>query len=235
MGMRRASDLGHRTLPAALGAMRIGAAMGVVALGLQCGPAAAHPHVWATVRSVVVIGPNDTITAIRHTWTFDKFYSAMAIQGLDTNHDGIYSRQELQPLADINVKSLKPFKYFTFVSVKGKKIALNEPVDYWVTCEQGIVTLHFTLPLTTPLAAAANPVKIEVYDPTFFVAFGFATKDPVALDGPAAKDCKVKIELPDPDQASAAQALTESFFAQLGPNSNYGSQFAQTAIVSCKS
>jgi len=28
--------------------------------------------------------------------------------------------------------------------------------------------------------------------------------------------------------------LTESFFSQLGPNSNFGSQFAQTATVKCK-
>ena len=30
-----------------------------------------------------------------------------------------------------------------------------------------------------------------------------------------------------------AKALTESFFSQLGPNSNFGSQFAQTVTVKC--
>src|ERR1044071_5132030 len=48
-------------------------------------PAAlAHPHVWATVRSEILLGPNHEITGIRHAWTFDEFYTAMAIEGLDT-------------------------------------------------------------------------------------------------------------------------------------------------------
>src|SRR5678816_3919749 len=55
----------------------------------------AHPHVWATVRSEIVLGPNHQITGIRHSWTFDEFYTAMAVEGLDTNKDGIYSKEEL--------------------------------------------------------------------------------------------------------------------------------------------
>ncbi|GAF69272.1 unnamed protein product, partial [marine sediment metagenome] len=34
--------------------------------------------------------------------------------------------------------------------------------------------------------------------------------------------------------AADTKALTESFFSQLGPNSNFGSQFAQTVTVKCK-
>jgi ABC-type uncharacterized transport system substrate-binding protein len=41
-------------------------------------PAAAHPHVWATVRSEIVLDANHQITGIRHHWTFDEFYTAMA-------------------------------------------------------------------------------------------------------------------------------------------------------------
>src|SRR5262245_15536170 len=70
---------------------------------------AAHPHVWTTVRSEIVFGPDHRVTGIRHTWTFDEFYTAMAVEGLDTNNDGTYSKAELAPLAKINVESLKPF------------------------------------------------------------------------------------------------------------------------------
>ena len=75
-------------------------------------PATAHPHVWATVRSEIVLGPNHQITAIRHAWTFDEFYTAMAIEGLDTNKDGVYSKEELEPLAKVNVESLKRVRLF---------------------------------------------------------------------------------------------------------------------------
>jgi ABC-type uncharacterized transport system substrate-binding protein len=197
----------------------------------------AHPHVWATVRSEIVLGPNHQITAIRHAWTFDEFYTAMAIEGLDTNKDGVYSREELAPLAKVNVDSLKEFDYFTYVHFEGeddKLIKLKPPVDYWIDYDKNVITLHFTLPLDKPVDTHGKPVAMDVYDPSFFVAFGFATDNPVKLAGPDIKGCAAKITLPDPETAADTKALTESFFTQLGPNSNFGSQFAQTATVSCK-
>ena len=197
----------------------------------------AHPHVWATVRSEIVFGPNHQITGIRHAWTFDEFYTAMAVEGLDTNKDGVYSKEELAPLAKVNVDSLKDFDYFTFVHFDGeddKLIKLKPPVDYWVDYDKTVLTLHFTLPLETPLDTHGKPVAIDVYDPSFFVAFGFATEKPITLAGADTKSCEAKVTLPDPETAADTKALTESFFTQLGPNSNFGSQFAQTVTVKCK-
>ena len=199
--------------------------------------AIAHPHVWATVRSEIVLGPNHQITGIRHAWTFDEFYTAMAIEGLDANKDGVYSKEELKPLAQVNVESLKDFDYFTFVHLEGeddKLLKLKPPVDYWVDYDKSVLTLHFTLPLETPVDTHGKPVAIDVYDPSFFVAFGFATEKPVSLVGTETKGCTASVTLPDPETAANTKALTESFFSQLGPNSNFGSQFAQTATVKCK-
>jgi len=196
--------------------------------------ARAHPHVWATVRSEVVFGPDHKITGIRHAWTFDEFYTAMAVQGLDADGDGVYSKEELQPLAKVNVESLKEFDYFTFVRLgkDDKPLPLKEPVDYWVDYDGNLLTLHFTLPLATPLDPKEEQIAVDVYDPSFFVAFGFATETPVKLAG-AAANCTAEIEKPDPQAEADAKALSEAFFSQLGPNSNFGSQFAQTAIVKC--
>jgi len=202
---------------------------------LAWSPASAHPHVWATVRSEIVFGPDHKITGIRQTWTFDEFYTAMAIQGLDTNGDGVYSKEELAPLAKVNVESLHEFGYFTFVHFgdDNKPLPLDAPKDYWVTYENPVSTLHFTLPLKTPLDPRPRPVAVDVYDPTFFVAFGFATKDPVKVSGALPAGCKVELEKPDADAAADAKALSEAFFSQLGPNSNFGSQFAQTVNITC--
>jgi hypothetical protein len=45
--------------------------------------------------------------------------------------------------------------------------------------------------------------------------------------------CTAEIEKPDPESEADAKALSEAFFSQLAPNSNFGAQFAQTAIVKC--
>ena len=197
---------------------------------------AAHPHVWTTVRAEIVFGPDHRVTGIRHIWAFDELYTAMAIEGLDTDKDGAYSKEELAPLAKVNVESLKEFDYFTFVHVEGedKVLKLKPPVDYWANYDNGVLTLHFTLPLETPADTHGQPVAVDVYDPSFFVAFGFATEKAVTLSGADTKGCTAEVAQPDPETAASAKALTESFFSQLGPGSNFGSQFAQTVTIKCK-
>ena len=56
-------------------------------------------------------------------------------------------------------------------------------------------------------------VQVNVYDPSFFVAFGFATEAPVTLSGPAIKGCTAVVEKPDPETEENAKALSESFFS----------------------
>src|SRR4029078_506773 len=94
--------------------------------------------------------------------------------------------------------------------------------------------LHSRVRGEAPLCTHVKLVQVDVYDPSFFVAFGFATEKPVTLAGADTKGCDAKIIVPDPDTAADTKALTETFFTQLGPNSNFGSQFAQTVNVKCK-
>jgi ABC-type uncharacterized transport system substrate-binding protein len=186
------------------------------------------------VRSEILLNPDRQIVGIRHDWTFDEFYSAMAQQGLDTNGDGVLSAEELKPVAEANIKPLKDFDYFTFVHVgDGDKLPLKPPENYWLDSDKGILTLHLTLPLEKPVDVRDQEVQVDVYDPTFFVAFGFATESPVKLSGDSIKGCTAEIKTPDPKAGKGAQALSEAFFSQLGPNSNFGAQFAQTVTVKC--
>ena len=50
---------------------------------------------------------------------------------------------------------------------------------------------------------------------------------------PCFKGCTAEVKKPDPESEEDAKALSEAFFSQLGPNSNFGSQFAQTVMVKC--
>ena len=72
-------------------------------------PAAAHPHVWVTVHSEILLNPDRQITGIRHAWTFDEFYSTMAVQGLNTNGDGVLSADELKFYRDAGANRLVLF------------------------------------------------------------------------------------------------------------------------------
>ena len=92
---------------------------GGIALGAA--PAEAHPHVWITAKSEVVYAPDGSITGVRHAWTFDEMFTTYALQGIATKTKGVYTREELAPLAQTNVESLKEFDFFTFAKADGKK------------------------------------------------------------------------------------------------------------------
>ncbi|MEZ5817296.1 MAG: DUF1007 family protein [Hyphomicrobiaceae bacterium] len=101
------------------------------ALLLPVGQAVAHPHIWVSVRTKVLY-ENGAIVGLRHAWTFDQFYSAMAVDGLDTDKDGKYSREELAELAKVNVEALKEFAYFTYPKLAGADLGVGTPKDYYL-------------------------------------------------------------------------------------------------------
>jgi ABC-type uncharacterized transport system substrate-binding protein len=201
----------------------------VIFLGMLGSTAAhAHPHVWVTSTSELMFAPDGSITGVRHAWTFDDMFSSYAVQGIESKKKGVYTHEELAPLAQTNVESLKEFAYFTFAKADGKKGRFLEPVDYFLEYTDGFLVLHFTLPLKT--AIKTKELSLEIFDPTFFVDFKLADKDPVRLVG-APDGCKFDFQRPN-DGAASAQTLGEQNFAD-GGNVNFGAMFANKITVTC--
>jgi ABC-type uncharacterized transport system substrate-binding protein len=195
-------------------------------------PALAHPHVWVTARAELVYAPDGKVTAVRHAWTFDKGYSAFITQGLDRNGDGTLSPDELQELAQENTSSLGDFDYFTVLKANGAKQDFDPPREPAMAYAGDEVTLSYLLPLKAP-AAGGRTLSLEIYDPTFFVAFGLAPgEDAVRLAG-APKGCAMTVSRPKTLEVSQQQNLSETFFEALSGSSGYGQQFANRAIVAC--
>lgn len=194
--------------------------------------ALAHPHVWTTVETEIVYADNQMVTGLRHKWTFDEFYSAFASQGLDQDGDGDLSREELQPLADENIESLVEFDYFTFVTVDGQPAPLKAPEDAWLEHLDGLLSLHFTLPLQTPIDARLGDLAFSVYDPTFYIAFSLAEDNPVRLAASAPAPCRPRLS--EPEEADMEDnRLSEAFFGSLGADSDFGATFAPEVRIDC--
>ena len=151
--------------------------------------ARAHPHVWVSVESTVLVEQGSVI-GFRHRWSFDELYSAMAIEGLDTNKDGVYSREELAELAQVNIDGLKDFGFFTVVKLGDKDLSFAAPKDYWLS--------H-----AATLAAAAAPTPAPAPPATQAEQPGLLSRLRNAVIGPAK---------PEPaTPAAAAKVLTLEF------------------------
>jgi ABC-type uncharacterized transport system substrate-binding protein len=214
-------------------ARRIGVLIATT-VGLLAAPslADAHPHVWVTMTEEFVYAPDGSVTGVRHAWTFDDMFSAYATQGLEQKTKGQFTREELEPLAKVNVESLKEYAYFTYAKVNGKRRrdAFLDPVDYYLDYDpkETVLTLHFTLPFKAPVKAKA--LDVEIYDPEFFIDFGFADKDPARLVGAPAQ-CAVAVEKPRDDFFSASVRLDKSMAWEA--NVGTGANFANRISVTC--
>jgi ABC-type uncharacterized transport system substrate-binding protein len=200
--------------------------------GLLAAPglAHAHPHVWVTMTSTVIYAEDGTVTGVRHAWAFDDMFSTFAVQGLESKQKGVFTREELQPLAEVNVTSLKEYDYFSFAKANGQKMQFSDPVDYHLELKDKLLILHFTLPLKTPVKAKS--LELEVYDPSYFIDFAFEEKDAVALKGaPAA--CKGGLVKPVQMPAETQQRLSQVGPGDRIPENLFGSQFVTKIVVKC--
>lgn len=232
-----------------------GVAIGSVWLAV---PAAAHPHVYVTVETTVLYD-KDTITGLRLRWYFDEFYTTMAIDGLDTNGDGVYDRKELAELAKVNVEGLGEMGYFTSARADGAALAFDKPTDYFIehvamvappgparamealpgapaapaskaeTSDTKVLALEFTLPLKQALPARMNLLEYTVADPQFWIWFDLDPAKGASLGAGAPAGCKFEIGLPKQD-AAELQKLGEAFYAQGG---QAGVGVAKTVSVTC--
>ena len=154
-------------------------AVALTAVAVTGAGAFAHPHVWVTVKSEVIYAPDGSVTGVRHAWTFDDMFSTFAIQGLTSKTKGDFTREELAPLAETNVTSLKEYEYFTYANANGKKVEfVDPPADYYLDFDKKelVLTLNFSVPLKRPMKA--KDFKLEVYDREFFIDFSLAEKEP---------------------------------------------------------
>lgn len=194
-------------------------------------PALAHPHVWVTMTTEVVYASDGSVTGLKHAWAFDDMFSSFATQGLDAKEKGKFTREELAPLAKVNVESLKEFGYFTHATADGRKVALGEPLaDYYLDYKDEVLTLNFTLPLEKP--AKAKELKVDIYDVTMFVDFAFAKDSPVKLAG-APANCKAGTELPKEMTREDALRLSQIPADQPNTTMAWGAKFANKIVVNC--
>lgn len=195
-------------------------------------PARAHPHVLVTAAATVNI-EYGAIASITHVWTFDEFYTAQALEGLPKNKEGLYGREELAELAKVNIDGLKDFNYFTFASADKTELKISDPKpgDYWLEHKDGVLSLHFTVPLEKPLPLTIKGFGFIVSDPSYFIAFEPAANNAATLNSGAPKECK--IALAEQKETEEEKNLGGAFAQQMSTAAMFGIAPPKRIEVSC--
>lgn len=165
----------------------------------------AHPHIWVTTHLAVVLDAAGRVSALRNEWTFDAAFSSWAVQGLDTNGDGVLSEAELQELADDYMSGLGEYGFYIFAGEGAQNVSLSAAPDPRMRLADDRLVLDFDVVPAKPLEFAQR-FEVEVSDPEYYVEFGFPkTGGAVLIDAP--QGCTIS--------ASPAQELAPDVAAKL--------------------
>jgi ABC-type nickel/cobalt efflux system permease component RcnA/ABC-type uncharacterized transport system substrate-binding protein len=209
-------------------------ASGVViagALALTAGVAQAHPHIWVDAKARIVFNEAGELTAIYNTWTFDEAFSVWQTQGLDTNGDGITSSEEMQELADDNLKGLAEYGFYTLAGEGDASLPLASLDDGRFEFKDNRSTLTFGVEPAGPYRIKGK-FEIAIADPEYYVAINFTDFSDVTLEN-APAGCTLGMEPPrelSPDVQERLGQLSADILT-LPPDLEAAVRGAQGAIV----
>lgn len=206
-------------------------------LAALCVPALAHPHLFATMQTALMMTPDSKIKGLRIRWNFDEMYTQFSLEGLDTNGNGTYEPEEIQPLTDENIKNLLESKYFTFARQSGVEILQSPVTVYGQAMENAKLTLWFELPFATPVDLKAGIFEARIYDPDFFIAFDYKPDAPPKIEGTLPTGCAMDLKpLMSDEEIEQTRTMLADKPLDWKPETptDFGAMFAQPLVVTCK-
>lgn len=184
---------------------RLAVLLGLAVGGLCASTAIAHPHIFIDAKATILFNGDGELIGIRHAWTFDETFSAWQIQGLDTNEDGITSSEEMQELAEENMRGLAEYGFYTYAGKASMTLPMAAMDDARFTYEDGRSTLTFGVEPGDPYRIE-DQIEIAINDPEYYVAIEFADASSVTLQN-APAGCNVRMEPPEPMSDELAAKL----------------------------
>jgi ABC-type uncharacterized transport system substrate-binding protein len=204
-------------------------------LFLLAGPALAHPHVWIDTKVEILVNDRNEATGVRISWTYDDLYSLYIVgdMGLDPDWDGTLTPEEEARLSGFDMNWVEGFEGDTYALMAGAPLALSGPRDWTAGYAGGKITSTHVRDFAAPVAVAAEPLVVQVYDPGYYTAYAIPF-DPVVTGGTG---CTAQVFVPDLDAADAAlqEALAE-YTPDIDLEAEFpaiGANFAEEVRLTC--
>jgi ABC-type uncharacterized transport system substrate-binding protein len=201
-----------------------------------CTQALAHPHLFSTMQTTVLVAADGNITGLRIRWNFDETYTQFSLEGLDLNKNGSYEPEEIKPLTDENIKSLVESKYFTVAKQNAVELPQGAVTVYGQDMIEGKLSLWFELPFATPANPKAGGFETRIYDPDFFIGFDYIADNPVSVEGQLPTGCTMELKpLPTNEELDKTREALADKPQDWKPEqpTDFGAMFAQALVVTC--
>lgn len=210
-----------------------------LAAALSAPPAGAHPHIFIDTGLELIHGPDGTLEALRITWVYDELFSMLLLEdiGLDADFDGVLTAEEETALQGFDMDWPDGYEGDVYLTAAGAPVTLGppEPGPAALREDGKLVSTHVRR-LERPADAAAGPVSVRVYDPTYYTAYSILA-DGVSTDGAG---CSVAVIAPDLDGAYAylEKAIEDLMAEERDPLEEVpfpavGDRFAEEVRLTC--
>lgn len=175
--------------------MRLSAPLALAMLFcLFAGSASGHPHVWVDY-GLTALFEQGRVAALRQEWSFDEDFTASVLADV-AKHRGkaALSAAEIAALKASAFSNLKNYDYFSHVWSGDKPVPIDKEVrDFQARLDGDRLVYRFTVVLGQPIDPRVAPLKVGIWDDTYYVDVGPAKASPPRLEGPGSEGCKAAV------------------------------------------
>lgn len=188
----------------------------------------AHPHSWIDLKTEIE-GSQNQITGLKMSWTFDAMTSAYMLDGEDLSTEN--KAKTMQKVAASVMQNMIAEHYFTYFYDGETPIKYSLARRGVLTQNRTKLTLDFVLPLSKPKILDGNPLKLLIFEPSYYVDMSWQKKGDIQLSPDLAKHCS--LELIEPKPTSEQMSYAMSLPADADPDNALGQLFTQTVLITC--
>lgn len=189
----------------------------------------AHPHSWVDITTEIQ-GDASQITGFKMRWTFDAMTSAYMLDGEDLSAEN--KENTLQQLADSIMHNMMAGHYLTYFYEGDTPIKYAMAQNGVLTQESIKATLTFDLPLAKPKILSDKPLKLLIYDPSYYVDMSWPSKSDIQLSPELAKRCELTLTAATPTSEQIAYVMALPVDATR--DNALGELFTQAVTINCK-
>ncbi|APC11114.1 MULTISPECIES: DUF1007 family protein [Providencia] len=191
---------------------------------------AAHPHSFIEMQMSLETKQNK-YSGISYVWKMDPMTSAdiaYELKGVKPD-DPRWKQQEAIIMANILMQN-----YFTDFYYQDKKVNFKRiPDSYHLEKEGFSLVFFFTASFMQPLPIADSHIKIQTYDPSFYVSMTYQNKQQITLPIELAANCDIDLQEANITDSMRAYAFSLDKSDTPEEDLALGKQFAQRVDIRC--